>query len=155
MAEQHYRVSVGTYDLSLDEIHDPAGSQEIKIVPVVAGAGATGRILIGVGLIAAAFFTGGATIGLLGLAAPLSVSTVLAGIGVSLVLGGVSQLLTPVPTLSAPSTVDTAKDPRKSYSFSGIQNTSRQGTPVPIVYGETLVGSIVISAGIDTEQVTA
>lgn len=155
MAEQHYRVSVGTYDLSLDEIHDPAGSQEIKIVPVVAGAGATGRILAGVGLIAAAFFTGGATIGLLGLAAPLSVSTVLAGIGVSLVLGGVSQLLTPVPTLSAPSTVDTAKDPRKSYSFSGIQNTSRQGTPVPIVYGETLVGSIVISAGIDTEQVTA
>jgi predicted phage tail protein len=155
MAEQHYRVSVGTYDLSLDEIHDPAGSQEIKIVPVVAGAGAAGRILAGVGLIAAAFFTGGATIGLLGLAAPLSVSTVLAGIGVSLVLGGVSQLLTPVPTLSAPSTVDTAKDPRKSYSFSGIQNTSRQGTPVPIVYGETLVGSIVISAGIDTEQVTA
>jgi predicted phage tail protein len=155
MAEQHYRVSVGTYDLSLDEIHDPAGSQEIKIVPVVAGAGAAGRILVGVGLIAAAFFTGGATIGLLGLAAPLSVSTVLAGIGVSLVLGGVAQLLTPVPTLSTPSTVDTAKDPRKSYSFSGIQNTSRQGTPVPIVYGETLVGSIVISAGIDTEQVTA
>jgi predicted phage tail protein len=155
MAEQHYRVSVGRYDLSLDEIHDPAGSQEIKIVPVVAGAGATGRILVGVGLIAAAFFTGGATIGLLGLAAPLSVSTVLAGIGVSLVLGGVAQLLTPVPTLSTPSTVDTAKDPRKSYSFSGIQNTSRQGTPVPIVYGETLVGSIVISAGIDTEQVTA
>jgi predicted phage tail protein len=155
MAEQHYRVSVGSYDLSLDEIHDPAGSQEIKIVPVVAGAGATGRILAGVGLIAAAFFTGGATIGLLGLAAPLSVSTVLAGIGVSLVLGGVSQLLTPVPTLSTPSTVDTAKDPRKSYSFSGVQNTSRQNTPVPIVYGETLVGSIVISAGIDTEQVTA
>jgi predicted phage tail protein len=155
MAEQHYRVSVGTYDLSLDEIHDPAGSQEIKIVPVVAGAGAAGRILVGVGLIAAAFFTGGATIGLLGLAAPLSVSTVLAGIGVSLVLGGVAQLLTPVPTLSTPSTVNTDKDPRKSYSFSGIQNTSRQGTPVPIVYGETLVGSIVISAGIDTEQVTA
>jgi hypothetical protein len=45
-------------------------------------------------------------------------------------------------------------DPRKSYSFSGIQNTSRQGTPVPIVYGETLVGSVVISAGIDTVQVT-
>jgi hypothetical protein len=79
----------------------------------------------------------------------------LVGVGASLVLGGVAQLLTPVPTLSTPSTADTEKDPRKSYSFSGIQNTSRQGTPVPIVYGETLVGSIVISAGIDTEQVTA
>jgi predicted phage tail protein len=39
MAEQYYRVTVGTYDLGLDEIHDPAGQQDIKIVPVVAGAG--------------------------------------------------------------------------------------------------------------------
>jgi predicted phage tail protein len=153
MAEQHYRVSVGSYDLSLDEIHDPAGSQEIKIVPVVAGAGATGRIIAGVALIAVASLVTFGTVG--GLFAAGALNTAVFGVGVNLVLGGVSQLLTPVPTLSAPSTVDTAKDPRKSYSFSGIQNTSRQGTPVPIVYGETLVGSIVISAGIDTEQVTA
>jgi predicted phage tail protein len=156
MADQHYRVSVGGYDLSFDEIHNPSGLQEIKIVPVVAGgSGATGRILAGVGLIALSFLTAGATVGLLGLAAPVAISPIIAGIGVSLALGGVAQLLTPVPTLSTPSTIDTVKDPRKSYSFSGIQNTSRQGVPVPIVYGETLVGSVVISAGIDTEQVTA
>jgi len=154
MAEQHYRVSVGSYDLSLDEIHDPAGSQEIKIVPVVAGAGATGRIIAGVALVALAFASGAGFLGA-AFAKNIGLFTALKGVGAVLALGGVSQLLTPVPTLSAPSTVDTAKDPRKSYSFSGIQNTSRQGTPVPIVYGETLVGSIVISAGIDTEQVTA
>lgn len=153
MADQHYRVSVGGYDLTLDELHDPAGQQEIKIVPVVAGAGgAVGRILIGAALIVGAFFTGGATIGLLGLAAPVAVSTVLAGIGVSLVLGGVAQLLTPVPKMNTGK--DSDKDPRKSYSFSGIQQTSRQGVPVPVVYGETLVGSVVISAGVDTVQVT-
>jgi predicted phage tail protein len=73
-------------------------------------------------------------------------------IGASLILGGVSQLITPTPRLSLGT--DSPNDPRKSYSFSGIQNTSRQGTPVPIVYGETLVGSIVISAGTDTVQVT-
>ena len=39
MADQHYRVTVGTYDLTLDEIHDPAGQQDIMIVPVLAGAG--------------------------------------------------------------------------------------------------------------------
>jgi predicted phage tail protein len=39
MADQHYRVTVGTYDLALDEIHDPAGQQDIMIVPVMAGAG--------------------------------------------------------------------------------------------------------------------
>jgi hypothetical protein len=46
-------------------------------------------------------------------------------------------------------------DPRKSFSFSGIQNVSRAGVPVPVVYGETLVGSVVISAGIDIVQVSA
>ena len=157
MADQHYRVSVGSYDLTLEELHDPAGQQEIKVVPVMAGAGGgVGRILIGAALIAGAFFTGGATIGLLGLAAPIAVSTVLAGIGATLVLGGVSQLLTPVPKvnqLTGGTAANTDQDPRKSYSFSGIQQTSRQGVPVPIVYGETLVGSVVISAGIDTVQV--
>jgi predicted phage tail protein len=153
MADQYYRVSVGTYDLSLDEIHDPAGQQVIKIIPVVAGAGAVARILLGAALIVGAFFTGGATIGLFGLAAPLAVSSVLLGVGGSLVLGGVAQLLSPVPKI--PTGSDSQQDPRKSFSFSGIQNTSRQGIPVPIVYGETLVGSVVISAGIDTVQVTA
>jgi predicted phage tail protein len=73
--------------------------------------------------------------------------------GASLVLGGVAQLLTPTPKV--PQGADKQDDPRKSYSFSGVQNTSRAGTPVPIVYGETLVGSVVISAGIDTVQVAA
>jgi predicted phage tail protein len=153
MADQHYRVSVGSYDLLAEELHDPAGQQEIKIVPVMAGAGAVGRILLGAALIVGAFFTGGATIGLLGLAAPLAVKSVLLFAGVSLALGGVAQLLTPTPKI--PTGPDTQNDPRKSYSFSGIQNTSRQGVPVPIVYGETIVGSVVISAGIDTVQVQA
>jgi predicted phage tail protein len=80
----------------------------------------------------------------------LAVSTVLAGVGITLVLGGVAQLLTPTPKIS-----NDEGDPRKSFSFSGIQNTSRAGVPVPVVYGETLVGSVVISAGIDIVQVSA
>jgi predicted phage tail protein len=143
MIDQHYRVSVGGYDLSLEELHDPAGQQQIKIVPVLAGAGAVGRILAGVALLAIGFLVPG--IGALGV-------QILIGVGASLVLGGVAQLLTPVPQM--PTGANTDQDPRKSYSFSGIQQTSRQGVPVPIVYGETLVGSVVISAGIDTVQVT-
>jgi predicted phage tail protein len=150
MSDQHYRVSIGTYDIDLEELHHPAGAAPISFVPVVAGAGAIGRILIGALLIAGAFFTGGATIGLLGLAAPVAVSTVLAGVGISLVLGGIAQLLTPTPTIS-----QDEGDPRKSFSFSGIQNTNRAGVPVPVVYGETLVGSVVVSAGIDIVQVAA
>jgi predicted phage tail protein len=151
MIDQHYRVSVGGYDLATDELHDPAGQQQIKIVPVLAGAGAVGRIIAGVALIALSFAVGAGVFGL-ALAKNLGAIGLAQGIGVSLVLGGVAQLLTPVPQM--PTGANTDQDPRKSYSFSGIQQTSRQGVPVPIVYGETLVGSVVISAGIDTVQVT-
>lgn len=173
MRDQHYRVSVGKYALAYDELHDPAGQQEIKIIPVIAGAGggASGKILVGIGLIALAFVIGPAAGGFLGIGAGLggatgagaAVSMGLVGgafasavgfVGLSLVLGGVAQLLSPVPVVNQPGSTKDNNDPRKSYSFSGIQQTSRQGVPVPIVYGETLVGSVVISAGIDTVQVT-
>ena len=150
MADQHYRVSVGGYDLAEDELQDPAGQQQIKIVPVLAGAGAVGRIIAGVALIALASFVG------LGAVAGVALNSLVFGVGVSLVLGGVAQLLTPVPKIGpTPNATgsNTDQDPRKSYSFSGIQQTSRQGVPVPVVYGETLVGSVVISAGVDTVQV--
>jgi predicted phage tail protein len=160
MADQHYRVTVGTYDLALDEIHDPAGQQDIMIVPVMAGAGAAGRIILGVALIALAIAVPG-----LGAAAGAKAAATIFGtgfsslaltvgvIGAQLVLGGVAQLLTPVPTVSQGAGSD--NDPRKTFNFSGIQQTSRQGVPVPCVYGLTLVGSVVISAGVDTVQVQA
>jgi predicted phage tail protein len=158
MSDQHYRVSVGTYDLDLEELHHPAGAAPISFVPVVAGAGGAGRILIGIALIAAAFIPGfgfaaaaAATATTAATAAGFTaIGSILFSLGASLVLGGVAQLLTPTPKISQ----DEA-DPRKSFSFSGIQNTSRAGVPVPVVYGETLVGSVVVSAGIDIVQVSA
>jgi predicted phage tail protein len=162
MAEQYYRVTVGTYDLGLDEIHDPVGQQDIKIVPVVAGAGGAGaKIAIGVALIALSFAIPGLAFGAVlagqiasGIGNAILVAGKIVGvIGASLALGGVSELLSPVPKI--PQGPDTADDPRKTYNFSGIQQTSRQGVPVPAVYGLTLVGSVVISAGTDTVQVTA
>jgi predicted phage tail protein len=161
MSDQHYRVSIGTYDIDLEELHHPAGAAPISFVPVVAGAGAVGRIIAGIALIALSF-------GIASLAAGAALAGSLSGFalqaiafgtqagllaGIGLALGGVAQLLTPTPKV--PQGPDKQDDPRKSYSFSGIQNTSRQGVPVPIVYGETLVGSVVISAGIDTVQVAA
>ena len=51
------------------------------------------------------------------------------GIGASMVLSGVSEMLFPMPE------DDFSEDPRLSFSFSGLQNTSRAGTSIPIVYG--------------------
>ena len=161
MADQYYKVHVSDRALELgsapDELHLPIGQQEtISIIPVMAGAGTTGRIIAGVLLVAVAiaFPLIGATAAQI--AAGMTISAISANIalvGVSLIIGGVAQLLTPTPKV--PQGADNQDDPRKSYSFSGIQNTSRQGVPVPIVYGETIVGSVVISAGIDTVQVAA
>ena len=158
MADQHYKVLVGDGALTLDDLHNPVGQEEIKIVPgiVGAGGGGTGQILAGIAIIGLSFGRGaiasaGVTLG--GLAGIGTVGTAFVGIGASLVLGGVAQLISPTPEI--PQGPDTVQDPRKSFSFSGIQNTSRGGTPVPIVYGKTLTGSVVISAGIDTEQVQA
>ena len=171
MADQNYRVLVGDGALTLDDLHNPVGQEEIKIVPVIVGAGGNGgRILLGAALIGLSFvsfgagaFAGGSGAGLTGTvgtttnvglyAAGAYGSAALGSIGAYLVLGGISNIISPVPSL--PQGPDTQQDPRKSFSFSGIQNTSRGGTPVPIVYGKTLTGSVVISAGIDTEQVQA
>jgi predicted phage tail protein len=157
MAQQHYRVSVGGTALDSEELAYPSGHQDIRIVPVLTGAGSgTGQILAGIGLIALAVITGGilsAGVQLGGFMGIGNVGTAVVGIGATLVLGGVAQLLTPVPRV--PTGPDSNQDPRKSYSFSGVQQTSRAGVPVPIVYGQTLVGSVVISAGIDTVQVSA
>jgi len=161
MADQHYKVIVGTYDLALEELHDPSGMQTIKIIPMIGGAGGNpvGRIIAGVALVALALVNpfGAAAIGTFG-GTPIAVASLMpavATIGATLVLGGVAQLLTPTPKINTPGTQQDNNDPRKSYSFSGIQQTSRQGVPVPIVYGESMVGSAVVSAGIDTVQVAA
>lgn len=169
MADQHYKVSVGSYDLALNELHDPAGQQTIRIIPVIGGAGGgTGKIIAGVALFALATFAtagGGAIFGA-AFAKNLGLLAAAQGIGAALALGGVAQLLTPAPSLTpvgqtptfsggtTTSTEGTELDPQASYSFSGTQNTSRQGVPIPLVYGEMVVGSIVISAGVDTVQVS-
>ncbi len=162
MSDQHYKVSVGDYDLALNELHDPSGQQVIRIIPVIGGAGGpTGQIIAGIALVAAAIFIPGLGVGLAG-----AVVTKVGLLGGALILGGVAQLLTPAPSLTpigmsptfsggmTNSTEGTELDPQASYSFSGTQNTSRQGVPIPLVYGEMIVGSIVISAGVDTVQVS-
>ena len=146
MAQQHYRVHTAGEDLTLEDIHNPMG-REIQIVPVMAGAGAIGRILLGIALIAVASVVTFGTVG--GLFAAGALNAAVFGLGASLVLGGIAQLLTPTPK-----TDEDEGDPKKSFSFSGIQNTTRAGVPVPVVYGEMLVGGIVVSAGADIVQVS-
>ena len=160
MNPKYYQVKVGNYEISEEEIHYPIGQEDIHFIPVITGAGrGARRFLGGAALIGLAFATGGAsfsfTSGLTFSSSVLGgafVSQVAVGIGASMVLSGVSEMLFPLPK---PKEFSSEQDPRLSFSFSGTQQTSRAGTPVPIVYGEIFTGSVVISGGIDTEQVQA
>ena len=160
MSDKYYQVLVGDTELDEKQIHDPIGKSEIHIVPVITGAGGSSfnRILLGGVLIGASFlFPGAGMFGTTSLFGSSVTGTVAAGIGTALsavgagmVLNGVSEILFPLPTPE-----EQEDDPRISFNFSGVQNTSRAGTAHPIVYGEIVTGSVVISASVDTNQVVA
>ena len=154
MGPKYYQVKVGDYDIEEKEISYPVGQQDIHFIPVIKGAGGdTGRILMGVALITVGVLSGGATLGLSGFTGVgfLGGVTAVAGnLGIALVLSGVSNLLSPEPKQQK---FESEQDPRLSFSFSGIQNTSRAGTSIPIIYGEMMCGSVVISVAVDTHEV--
>ena len=156
MADRYYQVLVDDYDIDETELHNPIGQSDISIVPVISGAGGgLGKTLLGVAMIGLAFAMPGATFGMGGFSAAAGFSgfqAAVGNLGIALTLMGVSEMLFPLPK---PQDFNNEEDPRISFSFSGVQNTSRAGTSHPIVYGEIVTGSVVISAGIDTNQVSA
>ena len=158
MSPKYYQVKVGNYDIDESELAYPIGQEDIHFIPAISGAGrGVGKILLGAALIGVSFLSFGTSAGMgvafsKGLAKVGFIQKGLFGIGAALTLSGVSDLLFPLPE---PQKFSSEEDPQLSFNFSGIQNTSRAGTPVPIVYGEIITGSVVISAAIDTNQVDA
>ena len=163
MSPKYYQVKVGNYEIGEDELHYPIGQKEdIHFIPVISGAGrGLGKTLLGVALIGIAIaapgagFMAGGGLGFAGagaMAGKFSFAAMLGNIGIGLTLMGVSEMLTPLPPKRD---FNSEEDPRLSYNFSGTQNTSRAGTPVPICYGEIITGAVVISGSIDTQQVQA
>ena len=144
-----YRVLAGRDALTIDRLHDPVGLQNVTIAPVISGAGGDGlgQILLGVALLAVAWWN---PMGWAAAGSFLS-QTTLYSIGTSMVLGGVAQMIAPTPKAPDPSE---RPENKPSYSFNGAVNTTAQGHPVPVGYGRLIVGSAVISAGIDVDEVT-
>lgn len=139
-----FQVLIGNKETEKDqELLYPLGARDtITIAPVVAGSGAVLRIIVGVVLIAA-----GAVVSFYG--AP-EIGGPMIGLGISLVVGGVVQLLTPVPKIDGPKEKEAN---RPSYFFNGPVNTTAQGQPVPIFYGQGIIGGAIISAGISVEDI--
>ena len=158
IADQYYKVEVGNTALTLEETIYPIGSEDISITPVIAGAGNVGRIVLGAAIVGIVLASGGLaaptlagfapTAGVTGWFAAGGAGWALAGnIGIMLVLSGVAGLLADTPSVP-----ESEEDPQNQFSFSGIQQTGRAGTAVPVCYGEILTGSVVISAEIDVAE---
>lgn len=149
----------------------PVGNDDIRIAPILMGAkrGGLMQIFIGIVIVVAAVWTGGAAAGAAGAAGGAAGGGAAAGagagagsflgvtggyavaaqMGAALALGGLVQFLSPVSSVSGSGS---SSDNGSSYNFSGAVNTQAQGGPVPLLYGEMTVGSAVISAGIYAED---
>lgn len=122
------------------------GGNEIRIIPVASGS----KFLAGLGAIGLGKWA--ATSSVKWIAGALA--TGLTTLGTSMVIDGATQLIAPSPSLN-PSGMDQT-DPASlasNYSFNGITNISQSGVPINLIYGETIVGSVTVSNGIDTVQV--
>jgi len=165
-----YRVIQAETDLDYPDLRLPIGQHDLIVTPVIAGSGGgTGTILAGVALVAAAIVLGPAVGGFIGLGVTGVIggaaATAIGAIGASLVLGGVSQLLSPQPTIGnlgsnrlgsgdslstdGPQSVTRGTDGRQSYAYTGAANTVGVGATIPVAYGEVLIGSQLLSANVD------
>ena len=128
------------------------GSGDLHFVPVVAGSKQSGllKIVLGVALVGFGFFMGGFAAPILGTAAGggavmgLTYGHLMM-FGAAMALAGVSQLLAPEEKSD--------DDKESSFTFSGPGNAYDQGEPVPLVYGEVITGSVMVSGGVDIEKI--
>tara|TARA_R100001440_G_scaffold23906_1_gene38818 strand:- start:2339 stop:2887 length:549 start_codon:yes stop_codon:yes gene_type:complete len=134
--DQEYCVMAGDLRIWGDML-DLQTESDIKIIPVIHGEGLF-KTLLGFGL---AVFGGFIPV----------IGPWVQRYGISLMIDGIQDMLTPDPK---PNNVQRQEDPQDpSFVFTGLLNNSKQGVPINIVYGETLIGSTVVSSSIDTFQV--
>lgn len=121
----------------------PSGKRLIISHEVAGAKGALGsalEVVAGVALVALAVWN---PLGWTSAAALAGLHTA-GAIGVSLVLAGITALISPQPPGST-----------ASYYFNGASNTVTQGQPVPVVYGEMLIGGLPISSSLNAVDMSA
>ncbi|RLZ06577.1 tail assembly protein [Acinetobacter sp. 2JN-4] len=126
------------HNIGESELDMRTDSTEIKIVPRVIGAGGDSGVLqlvLGVVLIVAGFWTGGAT---------SNMGIALIGAGAGMVVGGIAQMLMPKVD---PNIGQNQDGNRANFGFGGAVTTIAQGNPVPVLRGKREIGGFIVSAG--------
>ena len=163
MSNQLYKIKIGGNSVS-DDLLNMSASGDIQIIPVAIGAkkffksvtnvfkGAVN--LVGDVASSAVNFVANNALSIGATLLTGGVGGLLTSIGTSMIIDGVTSLLSPSqPSASKSAVGDTDPAMRGSYNFNGIQNISSSGVPVPILYGLVFSGSIIISSSVDTAQI--
>ena len=150
-ADVSYEIKRGEEILEgFDELFLSLNNEDIIVTEVPSGSKTGGTKLIGALILTASLLVD--QTGTLGqilsttIVGDLTVATVVGSLAVSLGLQGTAQLLAPGPE------VDAAEE-NKGYLFSGAVNNVVQGMPVPLAYGELVVGGAPISVNYDTKPI--
>ncbi|MBJ9053576.1 tail assembly protein [Citrobacter freundii] len=131
-----YAIFKGKKNIGEGDLGYPVTGEVIRIVPVIIGSKKAGLLqtILGAALVVVGVVTQ---------------QYYVATAGISLVAGGVVQMLSPQPA-GLVSKQDAEN--RASYAFGGVTNTAAQGNPVPLLYGRRRIGGAIISAGIYVED---
>ena len=143
MANQLYCVQVGDKKITQDSINIQT-DQDIKIIPIVHGNIIGTLLYFGVKYVVTKYVK------------QKVLQYVITYVVTDLLMRGVNDLLSRNQNNQNEQSKQSPLDPAalsSNYSFTGLTNISQAGIPVNIAYGEILVGSIVVSNGIDTIQV--
>jgi len=149
-----YEIRRGKEFVDEDTLFLSLGKEDIIITEVPAGAKSGGAKILAAVAIASLFILfpqtfiatqsvmtpAGAVPIPVGLTTP---GLIAASVAVNLALTGITQLLAPGPE------VDSAET-NENYLFNGPVNTAKQGIPVPVAYGELIVGGAPISVNYST-----
>jgi predicted phage tail protein len=158
-AKRAYKVAIQkrTNTIAAEDIPHRSGRSTIYIMPTIRGRNSgTGKIIAGVVLTALAvvsqqYYLLPYTWGLVGTAGWAAAGTIVTGFGISLITGGIAQMLAPKPrTPGAPNEQEQAQ----TTSFSGNDTAIAQGGCIPVVYGRMLVSALPISITVENNDVS-
>ena len=146
LKENMYRITINNDVVKTKDDLLVHSEGEIRMIPIVSGAWF---------FLAAAFIGAGAAAAASSIAIVATLGTALLTTGVSMAVTGVTNMLFPQqqPTVGDVPSGLSETDARVNYSFNGIQNVSRSGVCIPLIFGEVFCGSIVVSSGTDTAPV--
>ena len=146
LKQNMYRITINNDVVKTEDDLIVKSEGEIRMIPIVSGAFI---------FLAAAFIGAGAAAAASSIAIVATIGSALVTVGVSMAISGVSNMLFPQqqPNVGDLASGLSETDSRVNFSFSGIQNVSRSGVCIPLIYGEVFTGSIVVSSGTDTAPV--